>query len=254
MRSKLAKEIGRWAKIGDRWEWRKEVVSAKVFTAPRDGLLSEYTRWQRRDGFWVFDAEARLKLFSISEERGSVEEVLDLVFFGCKSRLIFLVFAQLSPFLLSAKSRIIMKLKHHYGKRSMRFASGLFLCLRPNVTGVWGWQGMGLFYALQGLAKSVEGDGNGDAFFGGLKDREHGGFAILKFAFQDIRHHGLGKTANLATAQKRHAPDILAINNQAKSRRQARPLAGPPPAAFVSCRQWIFERSPSARHLGGLRL
>jgi len=63
VRQKLADEIGRWAKIGDRWEWHKGAVSAKVFTAPKDELLSEYTRWQRRNGFWVFDADARLKLF-----------------------------------------------------------------------------------------------------------------------------------------------------------------------------------------------
>ncbi len=65
VRQKLAEEIGRWAKIGDRWEWHKGSVNTKVFSVPRDELLSEYTRWQRRDGFWVFDADARLRLFLI---------------------------------------------------------------------------------------------------------------------------------------------------------------------------------------------
>ncbi len=63
VRQKLAAEIGRWAKIGDRWEWSEGTVSAKVFTAPKDELLSEYSRWQRRGGFWVFDVDARAELF-----------------------------------------------------------------------------------------------------------------------------------------------------------------------------------------------
>jgi len=63
VRQKLADEIGRWAKIGDRWEWSEGGISAKAFTAPKDELLSQYSRWQRRGGFWVFDVDARAELF-----------------------------------------------------------------------------------------------------------------------------------------------------------------------------------------------
>jgi hypothetical protein len=55
LRARLADEIGRWAKIGTRWEWRKKGLKAR-----RRPTLEEdrgpKARWGRRNGVWVFEA------------------------------------------------------------------------------------------------------------------------------------------------------------------------------------------------------
>ncbi len=52
MRARLAKEIGRWARIGDRWEWR-----SREDQPPRKEVRQIEERrkmWVRRNGIWVF--------------------------------------------------------------------------------------------------------------------------------------------------------------------------------------------------------
>ena len=66
VRAKLAKEIGRWARIGGRWEWQKDAKEAKVGKgAPvvKKYMGIESARWRRRNGVWVFDAEAKKQPF-----------------------------------------------------------------------------------------------------------------------------------------------------------------------------------------------
>lgn len=89
MRTRLAEEIGRWARIGDRWEWRspsprkenssrseENVRNKEMTTVPGNRLAKtagrenvsrmENGRWMLRDGIWIFeDAKGREMLVSI---------------------------------------------------------------------------------------------------------------------------------------------------------------------------------------------
>lgn len=61
IRAELADEIGSWAKIGSRWEWRENKTFPKRKDAQTDN--SEKARWSRQDGVWVFEAAGLQGLF-----------------------------------------------------------------------------------------------------------------------------------------------------------------------------------------------
>jgi hypothetical protein len=53
VRAKLANEIGRWAKIGNRWEWRQSTAKSNPIKVSKE--VEAKSRWIRRNGVWVFD-------------------------------------------------------------------------------------------------------------------------------------------------------------------------------------------------------
>ena len=53
IRTKLANEIGRWAKIGNRWEWRQNTVRPNRIEVSKE--VEAKPQWIRRNGIWVFD-------------------------------------------------------------------------------------------------------------------------------------------------------------------------------------------------------
>ena len=60
MRVQLAKEIGSWAKIGSRWEWKKSAMTtgAAAASSAKDSSRADHqqARWIRRNGVWMFES------------------------------------------------------------------------------------------------------------------------------------------------------------------------------------------------------
>ncbi len=63
-RAELAEEIGRWAKIGPRWEWRQKTPTPPLVTRSKTSHeVRAQRQWLSRNGIWVFDVPVAEDLF-----------------------------------------------------------------------------------------------------------------------------------------------------------------------------------------------